>query len=758
MYGNSNVAVNSNGNLNPLSNELANLLAKLIDEIDLYAGFMAVEYKQLKMYPNDTVIVRSLHDMKHATAKRIGDVIMGLTPRMSCLNPNEYANVIESIYQKCTQKWHSLKPIDLLRTTEYIQEYFAKCFGELQKRKFRETRSISQLNTPIERQQNITSVLTHQANTSAMLSLPAQNYVPYQQSQQLVAPPSTPPTRAPISRVSQAKPINSNAVQWSGAQQVPPQQMPMNFNPSQYHSPKAPMQMQTTTTTTMMAAQSKVTQSLPIKNTQSTAPPPNPISLYMQLQIGSPMENPPMPDSTNANGMTAYEKSPGIPINSVPNYKSPMSTVIDLTPNSPPALPINNDLPILNSADVADVLNEPPSKKARMENASANMADCGKNNKKLTDTALRKLLVNNNVRLESRIQNDPRTPIAHPNLCINRNLFANINAASKNVSASENITVREKVPAKENMPANEKAPAPENATTKAPANDRLIAKENVSAKESMPAKDGALQHAKISTKEKPPVSEDQNQNTNQNMSVTLRVPGNQNISVQWSIPADEKVLAKENMPSNENVPVTNKDENMAAKQISSANEIVSDKVPMEKNMTAKWHSPVNDKTPGNMNVPATEKVSTNNSNEKKNENDSINNIKSEGASAIVKVEKSNPVNTSKSCATVEYEPVKSKNGDDDDDDFEILIETYTEWKPKVEKIEKIEPIEEDELALPNETPPNVDSNDAGQQKSEDEQTKSRSKSKNSTGERINSWYDEISSDSDSDANPLIIDA
>lgn len=607
--GNSTVqsaSTNDNNNRAPVLSEIS--LNKLVDEIDLYAAIILLEEKRRNLWPEESSTKELTDQFKVTSFKRIGNLMMEITPAMIRLNSESYSRQIKEIYNRCLNKWNALKPAVFLRETNYVEQWIGRCFGEIQRRNFMKTHSpqvalptmnlLAPLNGPI--QTNVPSLtplqhaLPSHAPQAMLNSMSPRNSLPqiYQPGQSPTQAPArlAPPWQAPPWQVSQPV-MNATTLTNLGTQNyVPPKQSsgaimnttysaspnPMSQNCGPYQPPvpavtsqsqaptrpqidsrqpmnalSHPNQINSKTTEAMITSQARITQSH-----SNTNPPPamgsDSMCLYMQLQIGPAMQNA-IPGAPNAASTAECENAVGKAIN--PNMMSSTRSnpVIDLTSNTPPATPISNDLPILDSAYVTDVLGAIPAKRAKMEIASQKTGNC----------------VEENSLLKEMLASGPH-------------------AWNSGKSAEQTPTVAE-------------------------------------CRRQLEPKNAA--------------------NT-----------------------VDDKVSAGE--------PNEKKCETGAANESDTKNVTVDEK----------------------------------------------------------------PTSSISLTASTANQTMGNENNDDDDDDFEILIETYTEWKPKIEKIEKIEMVEEQK----NGKAPNH----AAKQAEDDATNNNNNDAKNKCDRPIDLWYDDISSDSE----------
>lgn len=370
----------ANHPLQPKQCEL--IVEKIIDELGFFAAVLVLDEKERQLR-SETNSARYAPHLKEISFQKIKNLIMEITPAFSSLDPQNCSLVIERIYNGCAQKWNTLNPVDHLRSIQHVEHLFGQCFGEIQKRHFMQARGIYQPQIPIEQMQNIATHPRKITNATYAPNMPSQNYVPYQvpqnyvpyQPPQQAIPPAT--TRSqinpsqPMITVSHPDQINSNFARWNGGQQPNSQQSPANCHPPPSTAQKRPTQE---STAPMIATPPYVARFQPIANVEST--------------VG-------------------------------PNMTQPL---LHPTLNTPPPTPVNNELPILDSADVADILNEIPSKKAKMEITSKKPANSGDNQIKILQ----------------------KMELASKNQTKNRLAMGNV-PANNSVKNSENVPVHETV-------------------------------------------------------------------------------------------------------------------------------------------------------------------------------------------------------------------------------------------------------------------------------------------------------------------------
>lgn len=396
----------ANHPLHPNPKQCEIIVGKIIDELDFFAAVLVLDEKerQLRLEPNSAKYAPHL---KETSFQKIKKLIMEITPAFSSLDQQNGLFVVERIYKGCAQKWNTLNPVDHLRSIQHVEHLFGQCFGEIQKRNFMQARGIYQPQIPIGQTQNIATHPPTITNATYAPNMPSQNYVPYQvpqnyvpyQPPQQAIPPAT--TRSqinssqPIITVSHPDQINANFARWNAGQQSNSQQSPANCHPPPYTAQERPTQE---STAPMIATQPPpyVARSQPITNVKSAVSP----------NMTQPLLHP--------------------------------------TLNTPPSTPVNYELPILDSADLADILNEIPSKKTKMEITSKKPANSGDNQIKFLPDYVRcgQSLANRifsavdgqkmELANKNQTQNEPKNPLTMGNA-----------PANNSVENSENFPVHE---------------------------------------------------------------------------------------------------------------------------------------------------------------------------------------------------------------------------------------------------------------------------------------------------------------------------
>lgn len=438
-------------NRSPILSE--SCLNKLVDEIDMYAAIILLEEKRRNIWSEEAGSKQMTEQMKVTSFKRIGNLMMEITPAMIRLDSNTYSRQIDEIYKRCLAKWNVLKPTVYLREVQYVEQWIGRCFGEIQRRNFMNTRSTQAVRSSM----NITAPLNGPSHDNVSSQAPTQRALPSQATQAVMNPmsprnslpqnymPSQPPTQAParlapswqtsqpvmnatttttnlgtqnyispkqtapwqapnpmsqncapyqppvpavtsqlqapalpqidsrqaMNTLSHLNQNNSKTMQWHTTQQTASpsaQHIPVNPPPAEKAS------LQSSTTEAMITTQARITQAQPNTNV-SSAVSGEPMCLYMQLQIGPSIQNA-IPGAPNAASTAECENAVGRAIDPYMMSSTQSHPVIDLTSNTPPATPISNDLPVLDSAYVTDVLGATPAKRARMKVASQKTGNC----------------------------------------------------------------------------------------------------------------------------------------------------------------------------------------------------------------------------------------------------------------------------------------------------------------------------------------------------------------------------------------------
>lgn len=383
----------------PLPEQYRIIGAKIVDELDFFGTILVLDEKESKMRSDPNSVKYAAH-LKEISIQKIGDLFMEIIPLFSSLPRQNALFLIEKIYVDCAQKWNSMNPVDHLRNIQYVEQWLGRCFGETQKRNFMHTHGINQPKIPLGQTQNNATHPPIITNATSAPNIPSQNYVqqrnPYLPPQQILPPQIN--SNQPMTTVFHPNQINSNVALWNGIQQSNSQQSPANCKPPPYTAQKRSYQE---STIPMIATQSQphVAQCERITNVKTTVGP------YV------------------------------------------MQPLFHSTPNTPPTTPISTELPILDVADVAGVLNEIPLKKARMKITSRKTANCGDNqigilpdharceqslavrtcSSAIDDQSIQKMELPD----KNQTQNEPR------------NLFADIPENNSNEKSGENVPVIE---------------------------------------------------------------------------------------------------------------------------------------------------------------------------------------------------------------------------------------------------------------------------------------------------------------------------
>lgn len=353
LFGNSSNMINQNNNFAngpPVLSESCKITVnKLIDEIDLYMAIIAFDYKQRKLWPkqvNGDIYAKQLIEISKMQMYKL---MMEVTPPLSSLPPQKIKFVFDDMYQRCARKWMQIDPAKYLRSINFIEDWISNCYGEIQRRNFIKTRGLNQSNKPDE--------LMHPSQLAMLLSS-TQNYVPQQTPPQATMGPQG-NLCSQGNQMSQLKPhfMYSNV-----AQHPMPNLLATNGNSSNAHMKASQMQLAATIATQSPAAHPQPSANNGKTNGKSTNPAP-PITLYMQVAIG---QSPPTTISIPSCADSIPTKAKDL---------SPPDLLTDLTANRNSAPAITNDLPILDSADVANVLNEIPAKKSTYENNTEKNVD-----------------------------------------------------------------------------------------------------------------------------------------------------------------------------------------------------------------------------------------------------------------------------------------------------------------------------------------------------------------------------------------------
>lgn len=387
---------------------------KLISELDLFATIFTFESKQSQLWQGEPHAAEYVRGLKNLSCKKIRKLLMELTSPLSSLSPTIMKCVMEDVYQKCAMKWNSWKPIEYLRSILFIEERLGVCFAEIQRKSFMETRGFyPPPNVSIQQTQNSATSMAHRPILNATSSsLVSQSNFSYQTPQQTL--PSA-PLRPPIdsnqlsdSIQNNLQPLYQKVLQQPQQQSIPVIYTPPLHNNSLRHIKQVP------STAPMSTTQSQMTSSFPqvystasMSMTRTLSTHPQSVSneksagdtvstnVSMQFRINQSLQNTIVSNSSNPSAMSIQR------VQNTASAKNtfPPQALIDLTPNTPPATPISTDLPILDSSDVADVLNEIPRKKARLEKALETTSNCvGSREKSPADDCLLKGAITSRIR------------------------------------------------------------------------------------------------------------------------------------------------------------------------------------------------------------------------------------------------------------------------------------------------------------------------------------------------------------------------